>query len=115
LVDGRRLELPTSALRTNGGSGRISLSVRDVNAVSPHREGRALDGTAGRWDSDHMTQAAKKLLDEFDALQEGDRAEVLAELLRRVALSPHELPDSDDLVAAADEIFVELDRRERSQ
>lgn len=62
-----------------------------------------------------MTQAAKKLLDEFDALQEGDRAEVLAELLRRVALSPHELPDSDDLVAAADQIFLELDRREQSQ
>jgi hypothetical protein len=35
LVDGRRLELPASALRTNGGSGRISLSVRDVNAASP--------------------------------------------------------------------------------
>jgi hypothetical protein len=35
LVDGRRLELPTSALRTNGGSGRISLSVRDVNDAGP--------------------------------------------------------------------------------
>lgn len=74
-----------------------------------------LDGEPGRWDSDLMTQAAKKLLEEFDALEERDRAEVLAELMRRVALSPHDLPDSDDLVAAADEIFVELDRRERSQ
>jgi hypothetical protein len=35
LVDGRRLELPTSALRTNGGTGRIWLSVRDVNDASP--------------------------------------------------------------------------------
>jgi hypothetical protein len=59
-----------------------------------------------------MTQAAQKLLEQFDALQEGDRAEVLAELLRRVAVSPHDLPDPDDLVAAADQIFVELDRRE---
>jgi hypothetical protein len=62
-----------------------------------------------------MTQAAKKLLEEFDALQEGDRAEVLAELLRRVALAPHDLPDSDDLVSAADQIFLELDRREQTR
>jgi hypothetical protein len=74
-----------------------------------------LDGEPGRWDSDLMTQAAKKLLEEFDALQEGDRAEVLAELLRRVALAPHDLPDPDDLVSAADQIFLELDRREQSQ
>ena len=77
--------------------------------------GRALDGEPGRWDSDLMTQAAKKLLEEFDALQEGDRAEVLAELLRRLALGPHDLPDPDDLAAAADQVFVELDRREQSQ
>jgi hypothetical protein len=62
-----------------------------------------------------MTQAAQKLLEQFDALQEGDRAEVLAELLRRVAVSPHDLPEPDDLVAAADQIFVELDRREQSR
>ena len=60
-----------------------------------------------------MTQAGKKLLEEFDALQEDDRAEVLAELLRRVALSPHDLPDPEDLVAAANQVFIELDRRER--
>lgn len=75
----------------------------------------ALDGEPGRWDSDLMTQAAKKVLEEFEALQEGDRAEVLAELLRRVALAPHDLPDPDDLVSAADQIFLELDRREQSQ
>jgi hypothetical protein len=62
-----------------------------------------------------MTQAAKKLLEEFDALQEPDRAEVLAELLRRVALAPHDLPDPDDLTAAADRLFAELDRREQSR
>ena len=62
-----------------------------------------------------MTQAAKKLLEEFDALQDLDRAEVLAELLRRVALAPHDLPDADDLTSAADRLFVELDRRERSR
>jgi hypothetical protein len=62
-----------------------------------------------------MTQAARKFLEEFDALQEGDQAEVLAELLRRVAFAPHDLPDPDDLVSSADQIFLELDRRERSQ
>ncbi len=62
-----------------------------------------------------MTQAAKKLLEEFDALQDADRAEVLAELLRRVALAPRDLPDADDLTASADRLFVELDRREQSQ
>jgi hypothetical protein len=59
-----------------------------------------------------MTQAAKKLLEEFDALQDRDRAEVLAELLRRLSLAPHDLPGLDDLTAAADQLFVELDRRE---
>ena len=62
-----------------------------------------------------MTQAAKKLLEEFEALQERDRAEVLAELLHRIALAPHDLPDSDDLTAAADRLFLELDRREQPQ
>lgn len=59
-----------------------------------------------------MTQAAKKLLDEFDALPAQDRAELLAELLRHAALAPHDLPQDDDLVAAADDLFAELDRRE---
>ncbi|HXW05206.1 MAG TPA: hypothetical protein VD833_08240 [Vicinamibacterales bacterium] len=47
-------------------------------------------------------------------LQEEEWAEVLAELLRRIAMSPHDLPDPDDLVSAADQIFLELDPREQS-
>jgi hypothetical protein len=74
-----------------------------------------LDAEGGRWDADLMTQAAKKLLEEFEALQDGDRAEVLAELLRRIALASHDLPDDEDLTAAADRLFIELDRREQSQ
>jgi len=62
-----------------------------------------------------MTQGAKRLLDEFEALQEADQAEVLSELLRRVALTPHDLPDDSDLTAVADHLFTELDRREQSQ
>ena len=54
------------------------------------------------------------LLDEFDALPEGDRAEVVAEILRRTALEPHDLPNDQDLTAAANLLFVGLDRREQS-
>ena len=61
-----------------------------------------------------MTQATQKLLDEFDTLPDEDRAEFVAELLRRTAFAPHDLPQDDDLVASADRLFVELDRRERS-
>ena len=62
-----------------------------------------------------MTQATQKLLDEFDTLPDEDRAEFVAELLRRTALAPHDLPQDDDLVASADRLFVELDRHEQSQ
>ena len=61
-----------------------------------------------------MTQAAQKLLDEFDALPDKDRAELVAELLRRTAFAPHDLSQDDDLVASADRLFVELDRQEQS-
>ncbi len=60
-----------------------------------------------------MTQATQKLLDEFDALPDEERAELAAELLRRTALASHDLPHDDDLVAAADLLFVELDRQEQ--
>jgi hypothetical protein len=59
-----------------------------------------------------MTRKAQTLLDEFDALPDKDRAEVVAELLRRAALDPHDLPNDDDLTSAADRLFAELDHRE---
>ena len=62
-----------------------------------------------------MTQATKKLLDQFDALPDQDRVELVAELLRRTAFALHDLPQDDDLVAAADRLFVELDRHEQSE
>ena len=62
-----------------------------------------------------MTPATKKLLEEFDALPDRDRSELVAELARRVALTPHDLPQDDDLTAAADRLFSELDRREQSE
>ena len=60
-----------------------------------------------------MTQAARKLLEDFEALPDADRSEIIAELLRRVALAPHDLPSDDDLLSAADHLFSELDRREQ--
>ena len=62
-----------------------------------------------------MTQTAKKLIAEFDRLPEQERAEVLSELLRRPALDPHEAPADGDLVAAADRLFVDFDRREQDR
>ena len=52
-------------------------------------------------------------MNEYDALPQPARQEVLAELLRRAAAEPHDLPTEDDLVAAADRLFQELDQRER--
>lgn len=62
-----------------------------------------------------MSEATKKLLDEFEALPDPDRSEVLAELARRVAMAPHDLPRDEDLVAGADRLFLQLDSREKSE
>ena len=59
-----------------------------------------LDANEAKCEPDPMTEAARKLLDEFDALPDRDRSELFAELVRRVALAPHDLPQDDDLVAA---------------
>jgi hypothetical protein len=74
-----------------------------------------LDATHTTWDSDSVTQATRKLLEEFEALPEPDRSELVAELARRVALSPHDAPRDEDLVAAADRLNIELDRLEQSE
>ncbi len=60
-----------------------------------------------------MTQAVRNLVHEFEALSDAERREALIELLRRAAGEPHESPDDGDLVVAADEVFQDLDRRER--
>jgi hypothetical protein len=60
-----------------------------------------------------MTSAAEKLIKDYEALPVIARREVLAELLRRAAAEPHDSPTDADLIAAADSIFQELDRREQ--
>lgn len=62
-----------------------------------------------------MTQAVQKLVLEFEALPEPERQQLLAELLRRAATEPHDLPNDADLVGAADQVFQELDRREQER
>ena len=59
-----------------------------------------------------MSSGAKAVLDAFEQLPLGERNEVVLELLRRAAASPHESPSDDELLRAADEVFLELDRRE---
>jgi hypothetical protein len=61
-----------------------------------------------------MTHAAQQLLEQFENLPDDERSEVVTELARRVAMSPHDLPTDEDLTAAADTLLAELDRREDS-
>ena len=74
-----------------------------------------LDVKDTTWDSDSVTPATQKLIEEFEALPDRDQSELVAELARRVAVAPHDLPQNDDLVAAADRLFADLDRREQPE
>ncbi len=62
-----------------------------------------------------MVAAAQKFLEAFEALPQTARQEVLDEILRRAALEHHGLPTDDELVAAADGLFLQLDRDEERQ
>jgi len=59
-----------------------------------------------------MSEGAKNLIAAFDELPAAERAEVVRELLRRATLDPHEPLADEELLQAADEIFLDLDRRE---
>lgn len=56
-----------------------------------------------------MTDAAKKIIEAFEALPPPDRREVLRELLRRAAAVDLGFPSDEDLVAAGDAVFRDLD------
>ncbi len=59
-----------------------------------------------------MTKAVQQLLEVFETLTEPEKHEAAAELLRRSShLAPVQIPE-ESLVAAADELFRELDARE---
>lgn len=61
-----------------------------------------------------MSRDAQAILAALDDLPPTEREEVVSELLRRVALSEHAAPSDDELTAAADAVFQDLDRRENS-
>ena len=59
-----------------------------------------------------MTNAARQLIDSFEALPEEEKHEVLAQLLRLLIRSPYSLPSDEDLTHVADSVFQEYDRDE---
>jgi len=59
-----------------------------------------------------MTNAAKQLIDSFEALPEQEKHEVLGQLLRRLMEKPYGSPSDEELIGAADLTFQEYDRRE---
>jgi hypothetical protein len=59
-----------------------------------------------------MTRGAQSVLDAFERLAPAERDEVVRELLKRTALSMHHTASDEELVQAADAVFLELDRRE---
>ncbi len=62
-----------------------------------------------------MTEAAKSLLRSFKALPQTDQHEILVSLLRLPLETAYSAPTDDDLLDAADQIFVEMDQAEREQ
>lgn len=59
-----------------------------------------------------MTEAVRGLLDTFDALSDAEKQEAAVQLLRRVVEGESGDVPQDALVAAAEELFLELDARE---
>lgn len=62
-----------------------------------------------------MTEAARRVLEDFESLPDPERREIAAEILRRAVADECEPPSDRELVAAADSVFLELDRREESR
>lgn len=59
-----------------------------------------------------MTNAARQLIDSFEALPEEEKHEVLSQLLRCLMEKPYTSASDEELVGVADLIFQEYDRRE---
>ena len=59
-----------------------------------------------------MSDAAKKIIEAFEALPPAERQEVIRELLRRAAIVDLGFPSDEELVATADDVFQDLDGRE---
>ena len=59
-----------------------------------------------------MTRAVQDLLHSFDALSDAEKQEATVQLLRRVVDEESGDVPEEVLVAAAEELFLELDARE---
>jgi hypothetical protein len=62
-----------------------------------------------------MTDAAKRFLRSFQALPKPDQHDVLVRLLRLPIEAEYTAPSDDELLAAADEVFLNYDRAESPQ
>jgi len=61
-----------------------------------------------------MKNAAREVIEDFEALPEDDKQLVVREILRRTTTDDYPTLDDNALILAADEVFLELDRREGS-
>ena len=61
-----------------------------------------------------MTNTAQQFLRSFKALPASDQHEVLVRLLRLPIEAEYAAPSDEDLVRAADEVFLELDKAEKT-
>ena len=61
-----------------------------------------------------MTRSVQELLDRFDRLAEAEKHEAASEILQRVRRLDLDPISDDDLILSAEEMFIELDRREEA-
>ena len=59
-----------------------------------------------------MTAEAKHLLEDFDKLSDPEKREVLSELLHAAQLLEYPAIPEEQLISAANDLFLEYDRRE---
>lgn len=62
-----------------------------------------------------MTAAAEHVIEDFEALPEPERREVLAKLLQIAGHMDYGPISEEELLASADELFVALDREEQPE
>ena len=62
-----------------------------------------------------MTAQGKHIIEEFETLPDSSKREVLAELIRTARFIEYPQVSEDELLSAADEIFLEYDRREAQE
>jgi len=62
-----------------------------------------------------VTAQGKHIIDEFEALPDQTKREVLAELIRSARFIEYPEVPAEELLSAANEIFLDYDRRESEE